>query len=261
MSVRLADRWRCRVTHPAAQASQGHPAESERTRPGVTPSRSARTSGPRLAAGATDGLRKKTARGGKGRRSACEGGSERPSAMPKRPWRHGAATGSRPAFVASAPADAGRSGNWRSRRASGSASLVLPGPRTRRLGARHGARLRHHGGRGRTHAATVRSCGATMAQGAIRARRPARAGRRRPRRGTRPREDRLPCTLNKCTAVRTSSRSKASRDSTLSIRSRTRFLATGNEGQVADRQRSEVRGGNERGDAPRLRGGGVLRGV
>ena len=66
--------------------------------------------------------------------------------------------------------------------------------------------------------------------------------------------------LQQCTTVRTSSRSKASRDSLLSIRSRTRFWK-----RMRRRDRGsaggEVRGGNERGDALRLRRGGVLRGV
>ena len=105
------------------------------------------------------------------------------------------------------------------------------------VGQRHGARLARRSQLQRCAAATEGNLGGEQAQGGQAIEH-----------------------LQQCTMVRTSPRSKASRDSLLSIRLRTRIWK-----RMRRRDRGsaggEVRGGNERSDALRLRGGGVLRGV
>jgi hypothetical protein len=245
---------------PCRPGEPGHPAGFARNPPMVTPSRSACTSGPRLAACASDGLRKKTARGGKGRRSTREGGAEvtlRNAEAAMATWRSdGIATGL-----------CGTSSLVQAARETGACTWFLdgfpgsPGPRTRRPGSRHGASLGGESRTGRTPPAT--ECRRREEGGAGRhPSPPARKGwPKATSKGDKAQGGQAAMHPQKCTVVRTSPRSKASRDRALPIRSSNTFLETG----VRERSRIggglEVRGGNERGDAPRLRGGGVLRGV
>jgi len=156
-------------THPARPGEHGSPDPLREERTEAIPSRSGNTSGQRLAAPASDGVRKNTARGGKGRRSVRKDGPRRPSA---RLNTTAMATSSRQKTrdpTSAAPSPDGASPTIRRR-----ASPSLSGPRAHRSG--HGTE-RVRTGRMQRH--TVCSCGGEGGAG----RRSSRAGPQGPAEG------------------------------------------------------------------------------
>lgn len=261
MSVRLADRWRSRATHPEAQASQGHRVGFERSRhngdtlakclhfgpmprgvwpPTVSerrPHEGGRVDEPPAKAARSDPPQCRSGHGDMAQRRDCDRPLRHQLAGAGRSGEQAFASGFRVGFPGFT-----RAANAKARDTARSAS---PPPRWQGTDAAcNGMQLRGDGGAGRHPSPLARkgwpkaTSKGDKAQGGQAAMHP-----------------------QKCTAVRTSSRSKASRDRALPIRSRTHSWKRGCRSWSRIGGGAEVRGGNERGDAPRLRGGGVLRGV
>jgi len=122
-------------THPGRPDEHGSSVPIRKERDEVTPSWSACTPGARLAANATDGVRKNTTRGGKGRRSVREDETGWLSAVPKftAMATSSRATGRRPTCAASS---VGWCRSMVKRRSPEEARTASPQARTR-----NGARL------------------------------------------------------------------------------------------------------------------------